>query len=208
MLNPLLKDCLRLPAWYILTVEEVHRFVEYIDECDSELARVLEYLLHGIEFGFDIVTSTANNLPSGILGKNQTPASHVNPLYKKAHLQIINEIECGNYVIAKKTPRIISSLAVIPKPDGGVRIIHDCIEIDSMAMELRLPGAKLSILTHELAEFGKRKRASKKQLQSLADKLNWASAVVHGGRVFLRRIIDTTTPLKHDWHKTILQGEI
>ncbi|VDI50863.1 Hypothetical predicted protein [Mytilus galloprovincialis] len=75
-------------------------------------------------------------------------------------------------------------------------------------MELRLPGEKLSLLKHELAEFSKRKRASKKQLQSIAGKLNWASAVVHGGRVFLRRIIDAITPLKHDWHKAILHGEI
>ncbi|CAC5380816.1 unnamed protein product [Mytilus coruscus] len=326
-----------------------------------------EYLLQGIEFGFDIVTSAANELPSGIVGKNHPSASPNNPLYKKAHLQILNEIECGNYVFAEKTPRIISPLAVIPKPDGGVRIIHDCsrpegsavnsfvgeiekqrfqtldeasklvtpncymdkvdlktayrsvnlssqsqevtglkwtfpdgteytfhdtklpfgsklaphihvfhrlsqavrrmmsrrgftiiaylddfficettkqrciqalnillallrklgfminwskvvdpttkltflgIEIDSTAMELRLPGEKLSLLKHELAEFNKRKRASKKQLQSIAGKLNWASAVVHGGREFLRRIIDAITPLKHDWHTAILHGEI
>ncbi|CAC5382964.1 unnamed protein product [Mytilus coruscus] len=74
------------------------------------------------------------------------------------------------------------------------------IEIDSIAMELRLPGEKLSLLKHELAEFRNIKRASKKQLQSITGKLNWASAVVHGGRVYLRRIIDAITPLKHDWH--------
>ncbi|CAC5420024.1 unnamed protein product [Mytilus coruscus] len=85
-----------------------------------------EYLLQSIESGFDIVTSAANELPSGIVGKNHPSASPNNPLYEKAHLQILNEIECGNYVFAEKTPRIISPLAVIPKPDGGVRIIHDC----------------------------------------------------------------------------------
>ncbi|CAC5394900.1 unnamed protein product [Mytilus coruscus] len=63
------------------------------------------------------------------------------------------------------------------------------IEIDSTLMELRLPNDKLSKLKQDLAEFLQRQRASKKQLQSLAGKLNWASAVVHGGRVFLRRII-------------------
>ncbi|VDI50862.1 Hypothetical predicted protein [Mytilus galloprovincialis] len=61
-----------------------------------------EYLLHGIEFGFDIVTSAANELPSGIVGKNHPSASPNNPLYEKAHLQILNEIECGNYVFAEK----------------------------------------------------------------------------------------------------------
>ncbi|CAC5398776.1 unnamed protein product [Mytilus coruscus] len=93
-----------------------------------------EYLLQGIEFGFDIVTSAANELPSGIVGKNHPSASPNNPLYKKAHLQILNEIECGNYVFAEKTPRIISLLAVIPKPDRGVRIIHDCSRQEGSAV--------------------------------------------------------------------------
>ncbi|CAC5371373.1 unnamed protein product [Mytilus coruscus] len=319
--------------------------------------------LESLNQRFDIVTSAANELPSGIVGKNHPSASPNSPLYEKAHLQILNEIECGNYVFAEKTPRIISPLAVIPKPDGVVRIIHDIsrpegsainscggmekqrfqtldeasklatpncymakvdlkiayrsvklssqsqevtglrwtfpdgteytfydtklpfgskfahhifhrlsqavrrmmsrrgftiiaylddfficettkqrcihalnillalicklgfminwskvvdpttkltfigIEIDSIAMELRLQGEKLSFLKHELAEFSNQNRASKKQLQSIAGKLNWASAVVHGDRVFLRRIIDAITPLKHNWHKAILHGE-
>ncbi|CAC5385695.1 unnamed protein product [Mytilus coruscus] len=75
-------------------------------------------------------------------------------------------------------------------------------------MELRLPGDKLSLLKQELTDFGNRKRASKKQLQSLAGKLNWASTVVHGGRVFLRRIIDSITQLQHDWHKILIKGDI
>ncbi|CAG2216116.1 unnamed protein product [Mytilus edulis] len=86
------------------------------------------------EFGFDIVTSAANELPSGIVGKNHPSASPNNPLYEKAHLQILNEIERGNYVFAEKTPRIISPLAVIPKPDGGVRIIHDCSRPEGSAV--------------------------------------------------------------------------
>ena len=77
-------------------------------------------------------------------------------------------------------------------------------------MELRLPADKLSLLRLELDDFKVRKRASKKQLQSLAGKLNWASAVIRGGRVFLRRIIDCITSLKCDWHKILLKdkGEV
>ncbi|CAC5420089.1 unnamed protein product [Mytilus coruscus] len=82
------------------------------------------------------------------------------------------------------------------------------VEIDSIAMELRLPGDKLSLLKQELTDFGNRKRASKKQLQSLAGKLGWASTVVHGGRVFLRRIIDSITQLQHDWHNILIKGDI
>ncbi|VDH98492.1 Hypothetical predicted protein [Mytilus galloprovincialis] len=39
------------------------------------------------EFGFDIVTSAANELPSGTVGKNHPSASPNNPLYEKDHLQ-------------------------------------------------------------------------------------------------------------------------
>lgn len=47
------------------------------------------------------------------------------------------------------------------------------IEIDSIAMCLRLPEEKLLQVRHELSLFQARKRASKKQLQSLAGKLNF-----------------------------------
>jgi hypothetical protein len=68
------------------------------------------------------------------------------------------------------------------------------IEIDSsIPQELRLPADKLSLLRLKLDDFKVRKRASKKELQSLAGKLNWASAVIQGRRVFLRRIIDCIT---------------
>lgn len=323
-----------------------------------------EFLLQGVKHGFDIIRNTGS-LPSNVLAKNHPSASLNSPLYKKAHEQILNEIACGNYIFADQTPRIISPMAVIPKPDGGVRLIHDCsrpegqavnslvddvdkqrfqtldeaaklvtpncfmakvdlktayrsvkiskrsqqvtgfqwtfpdgethilydsklpfgaklaplifhrlsqsirrmmsrrgftivaylddfficeatkqrclealntliellrqlgfminwskvvdpstrltflgIEIDSISMQLKLPESKLSALKNDLALFSTRKRASKKQMQSLAGKLNWAAAVVHGGRVFLRRIIDAITQIKSQWHKTILSSEV
>ena len=322
-----------------------------------------EFLLQGIISGFDIVTE--DNIPSGISAKNHPSVSLNSPLYSKAHAQVLAEIECGNYVFADCEPKIISPMAALSKPDGGIRLIHDCsrpagsavndfvsnldkhkfqtvddavklvtkncymakvdlksayrsvrlssksqqvtgfkwtfpdgrehvlldkklpfgsklapgifhrlsqavrrmmsrrgfqivayiddfficesskqkcqtalntlisllrqlgflinwskvvdptqkltflgIEIDSKDMELRLSDDKLANLQAELAAFSERKRASKKQLQSLAGKLNWASAVVRGGRVFLRRIIDGIAALKKDWHKAKLIGEI
>ncbi|CAC5422338.1 unnamed protein product [Mytilus coruscus] len=314
-----------------------------------------EFLLNGIEFGFDIID--CDQLPSSIISKNHPSASPNNPLYEKAHTQVLYEIECGNYKFTSSDPCIISPIGVIPKQDGGIRLIHDCsrpkgssvnslvseiekqrfqtlddvaklvtknccmskvdlksayrsvklsqrsqkvtgfnwtlydtkllfgsklapcifhrltqavrrmmsrrgftivaylddfflceqsefrcrqalnslifllrelgfminwqkvvdpttkltflgVEIDSIAMELRLPGDKLSLLKQELTDFGNRKRASKKQLQSLSGKLNWASTVVHDGRVFLRRIIDSITQLQHDWHKILIKGDI
>ncbi|VDI42766.1 Hypothetical predicted protein [Mytilus galloprovincialis] len=82
------------------------------------------------------------------------------------------------------------------------------VEIDSSTMEVRLPSDKLAVLKAELLAFTKRSHASKKQLQSLAGKLNWASAVIRGGRVFLRRIINCIMRIKRDWHKARLKGDI
>jgi len=91
--------------------------------------------------------------------------------------------------------------------DPRTKIIFLGIEIDSNKMELRLPDDKLIALKHELAVFMQRKRASKKQLQSLVGKLNYASSVIVGGRAFIRRLIDAMCSLKHDAHKIRLRAE-
>ena len=62
-------------------------------------------------------------------------------------------------------------------------------------MCLRIPGAKLSQARQELSQFAARKRASKKQLQSLAVKLNFCTSVIYCGRVYSRPIIDALNRL-------------
>lgn len=75
-------------------------------------------------------------------------------------------------------------------------------------MALRLPNEKLQILHQELQGFLNRKRATKRQLQSLAGKLSWAAAVVKGGRVFLRRVFNKIGMLRHQCHRTLLSSEV
>ena len=75
-------------------------------------------------------------------------------------------------------------------------------------MCLRLPDDKLSQVRQELSLFAARKRASKKQLQSLAGKLNFCASVVYGGGVYSHRIIDALNRLKADNHKVMLCGSI
>ena len=53
-----------------------------------------------------------------------------------------------------------------------------------------MPSDKLELLRQEIQAFLQKKRASKRQLQQLAGRLNWACKVVFGGRTFLRRILD------------------
>ena len=82
------------------------------------------------------------------------------------------------------------------------------IEIDSVAMCLQLPEDKITQIREELSRFQGRKRASKRQLQSLAGKLNFCASVVYDGRVFSRHIIDTINRLKADDHKVRLSVSI
>lgn len=88
------------------------------------------------------------------------------------------------------------------------KIVFLGIEIDSQRMELRLPEEKLVALKHELAVFSQRKRATRKQLQSLLGKLSYASSVVVGGRAFNRRIINAMCRLRHDSHRVRLRADV
>lgn len=82
------------------------------------------FLLNGIKYGFDIIDEDAEishvNLP------NQASARPNSELFEKATKQVVNEIKCGNFVICDTPQKIVSPMAAIPKPDGGVRLIHDC----------------------------------------------------------------------------------
>ena len=65
------------------------------------------------------------------------------------------------------------------------------IEIDSSAQELRLPAEKLRRLNSMLAEWLRKRSATKRELQSLIGLLNHAATVVPPGRTFIRQIIET-----------------
>lgn len=322
-----------------------------------------EFILHGIRNGFDIIDTDI--VISPVSCENHPSAKKDSEFFEKASQQLKTEIELGNYVICDQPPKIISPIAVIPKPNGDIRLIHDCsrpagsavndyctsdwkqkfstvddaaskmtnncyfakvdlksayrsvpiskrsqkvtglkwqfnnqtvylkdtklpfgaklspgifhrltqavkrimagkgyhllvvylddffiiadskqecmealncllqllrklgfsinwnkvidpttkltflgIELDSQAMTLRLPEDKLQCFRSELLSFLQRKRASKRQLQSLAGKLSWAAGVVKGGRVFLRRIFNKISTLKHTSHKTMISTDM
>ena len=63
--------------------------------------------------------------------------------------------------------------------DPTTKITFLGIAIDSVNMTLPLPDEKLHQVWEELALFQMRTRASKKQLQSLAGKLNFCASVVN-----------------------------
>jgi hypothetical protein len=81
------------------------------------------------------------------------------------------------------------------------------IKLDSIRRTTELPSDKLTEFHDLITDFSKRKRASKKNLQSLAGKLNWACQVVRGGRTYLRRVLDTINSLKKPCHKAKLSAD-
>ena len=74
----------------------------------------------------------------------------------------------------------------------STKIIIYGIEIDSVAMESRLPTEKLQKIRDKLNEVVRRKKVTLKTLQSLIGLLNFACCVICPGRAFLRRLIDLT----------------
>ena len=92
--------------------------------------------------------------------------------------------------------------------DPTNRITFLGIELDPISMSLRLPEDNLSGFRKELQSFLQLKRVTKRQLQSLAGRLSWAAGVVRGGQVFLRRIFNKISTLKHSSHRTLLGSTV
>jgi len=67
------------------------------------------------------------------------------------------------------------------------------IELDTLTMELRLPGDKLNNLQRLLKEWRGRTAGRKREFLSLIGVLSHACKVVRAGRSFLRRLIDRST---------------
>ena len=83
-------------------------------------------------------------------------------------------------------------LPVEPEKDEGpaTTISFVGIELDSVAMEIRLPQEKLKRLNDELSAWRGKKACKKRELLSLIGLLSHACKAVRAGRSFLRRLID------------------
>ena len=87
------------------------------------------------------------------------------------------------------------------------RITFLGIELDSSTMSPRLPEDKFNRLIDLVNTFSLKASASKRQLQSLAESLNFACQVVHGGRTFLHHTIDCLNKLNHSSHQCPLSTD-
>ena len=107
--------------------------------------------------------------------------------------------------------RLLEELGFTISPN---KVVEPCqkltflgVEIDTESLTLSLPQDKLHSLKDTLLSFSHRARASKRQLQQLAGRLNWACKVVFGGRTFLRRILDLMNSLCKQSDKCLLNKE-
>jgi hypothetical protein len=85
-------------------------------------------------------------------------------------------------------------------------IIAPGIEIDTVAMQARLPTDKLEKVQESLSALTLRRKATLHDLQSVIGLLVFASKVVLPGRAFLRRLINLTLKAKNPRHLITLKA--
>lgn len=91
-----------------------------------------------------------------------------------------------------------TGIPIEPEKDEGpaTRIEVLGIELDTVAMVVRLPPGKLFRLKSELGSWRTKKICRKRELLSLIGSLGHACKAVRAGRTFLRRLIDLSTTVK------------
>lgn len=86
------------------------------------------------------------------------------------------------------------------------RAILLLFEVDTATLELRLPERKILELKGLIGEWYKRKSCRKRELPSLAGKLQHACKVVKPGRSFLRRVFELLAGVSLDCHHVRLNA--
>ena len=91
---------------------------------------------------------------------------------------------------------LCQSLSIPVKSEKTVRpattvVLHG-IEVDTVAMSLRLPQDKLQEARHKVLSLSKRKSVTLKELQSVLGTLSFACRAIVPGRAFLRRLFALT----------------
>ena len=88
------------------------------------------------------------------------------------------------------------------------RLIFLGIEIDTSRLEMHLPAEKAKQLKELLKSWEGKKHCQKRELLSLIGKLSHACKVVVAGRLFLRRMIDTTKSARRLSHNSEFHSDL
>ena len=84
-----------------------------------------EFIVNGIVHGFSLIdpqVSISDIAPAHVPNNKSTCSDEIKSCIDDA---VSNELTSGGYIPCTEQPKIISALSAIPKPDGGVRLIHD-----------------------------------------------------------------------------------
>lgn len=103
-----------------------------------------------------------------------------------------------NFVTFQAACKEVGLILATEKSEGPATCLTILgIEIDSMAMEIRLPQEKLKRLRDCLNLWHGKKSGERVALESLVGLLQHASKVVHPGRTFVRRLYDLLAATSH-----------
>ncbi len=75
------------------------------------------------------------------------------------------------------------------------------VDLCSVSMSAYIPLDKLVAYSKELLLLFDQQFTTKTQMRQIIGRLNWATSVVQGGRPFIRRFIDITMRVKHNFQK-------
>ena len=89
-----------------------------------------------------------------------------------------------------------------------MRLVFLSILLEGVNLVIEQPKDKLTQLYSSILAMGKRIIITKRELQSLIDKLSWATQCVYGGRPPLRCPIDRLSGLHRPWHKSRITSEM
>ena len=79
--------------------------------------------MDGLRNGFSLVDIDPMLVPHACTPNH--PSAVDSQHRHKVEARILEEIEDGNYKLLNAAPTMVSPLAVVPKPNGDIRLIHD-----------------------------------------------------------------------------------
>ena len=88
------------------------------------------------------------------------------------------------------------------------RLVFLGILLDTVAQIMLLPQDTISDLSASLVKFASKSKVTKRQVQSLVGKLNFACQCIYGGRTFLRKLLDKMATLRFAHHRTRVTQEM
>ena len=86
------------------------------------------------------------------------------------------------------------------------RMIFLGIEIDTCTQTMSIPQDKLTLLREDILAWQGKKSASKRSIQSLLGRMNWAAKCVRAARPYMRRFISLIKGLRRPGHRIRLSA--